>query len=166
MHPPAYQPAYVGAGSNLGEPAMQLHRAFAALDSLPDTRLVARSALYRNPPMGPRGQPDFVNAVAALLTRLPPGELLDALQAVERASGRRRDGTRWGPRTLDLDLLLYGRMVLDGPALRLPHPGLRERAFVLRPLSELAPWLQLPDGTPVTELAVVVGDGGLVRVEG
>jgi 2-amino-4-hydroxy-6-hydroxymethyldihydropteridine diphosphokinase len=163
---PAYQPAYVGAGSNLGEPAAQLRRAFTALEALPQTRLVARSALYLNPPMGPQEQPDFVNAVAALLTRLPPGELLEALQAVEQANGRRRDGARWGPRTLDLDLLLYGRLAIESPTLQLPHPGLRERVFVLRPLSELAPWLQLPDGTPVAGLAAAAGDGGLVRVAG
>ncbi len=156
--------ACIGLGSNLGEPERQLRRAVAALGALPDSRLLAVSSLYRNPPMGPADQPDYLNAVALLETALEPEPLLDALQAIEGAQGRVRDGTRWGPRTLDLDLLLYGDRRIDGRRLRVPHPGLAERAFVLRPLAEIAPGLVLPDGRAVAALAAAIDASGLVRV--
>lgn len=158
-------PAYVGLGSNLDDPAAQLRRALDALATVPRTRLVARSALYHNPPMGPQDQPDFVNAVAGLLTALTAPELLAQLRRLEDAQGRRRDGPQWGPRTLDLDLLLYGGLRHAGEDLTLPHPGLAERPFVLRPLCDIAPGLRLPDGRRVAALAVAAGDGGLVRLE-
>ena len=158
-------PAYIGLGSNLDDPAGQVRRALAALAVMPDTRLIASSAFYRSPPMGPQDQPDFVNAVAGLLTCLPARELLGALHAIEDAQGRRRDGPRWGPRTLDLDLLLYGGLCLDEDDLVLPHPGLAERAFVLVPLLELAPGLRVPGGASIARLAAAAGDGGLVRLE-
>lgn len=158
-------PAYIGLGSNLDDPAAQVRRALAALAAMSDTRLIASSAFYRSPPMGPQDQPDFVNAVAGLLTRLPARELLGALQAIEDAQGRRRDGTRWGPRTLDLDLLLYGGLCLEEEGLVLPHPGLAERAFVLVPLLELAPGLRVPGGASIARLAATAGDGGLARLE-
>jgi 2-amino-4-hydroxy-6-hydroxymethyldihydropteridine diphosphokinase len=158
-------PAYIGLGSNLDDPAGQVRRALAALAAIPDTRLIASSAFYRSPPLGPQDQPDFVNAVAGLLTRLPARELLSALQAIEDAQGRRRDGPRWGPRTLDLDLLLYGGLRLEDEGLVLPHPGLAERAFVLVPLLELAPGLRLPGGASIARLAAAAGDGGLARLE-
>lgn len=157
-------PAYIGLGSNLDDPAGQVRRALAALAAIPDTRLIASSALYRSPPMGPQDQPDFVNAVAGLLTRLPARELLSALHAIEDAQGRRRDGSRWGPRTLDLDLLLYDELHLDDADLALPHPGLAERPFVLVPLLELAPGLRVPGGPSIARLATAAGAGGLTRL--
>lgn len=159
-----FLPAYIGLGSNLDDPPRQLGRALEALAALPDTRLVSVSSFYRSPPLGPADQPDYLNAVAGLLTALPPAELLAALQAIETAQGRRRDGPRWGPRTLDLDLLLHGAARLATPALTLPHPGLRERAFVLVPLAEIAPGLRLPDGAAVARLAAAVDAGDLQQV--
>jgi 2-amino-4-hydroxy-6-hydroxymethyldihydropteridine diphosphokinase len=164
MAPDAHVPAYVGLGSNLDDPAGQIRGGLAALARVPGTRLVASSALYRSPPMGPQDQPDFVNAVAGLLTMLPAHELLAALQAIEDAHGRDRSAPRWGPRTLDLDLLLYGEMVLQTGTLTLPHPGLAVRAFVLVPLLELAPGLRLPGGAPVARLAASVDAAGLSRL--
>lgn len=157
-------PAYVGLGSNLEDPVRQVRAALQRLACLPCTRLVARSHLYRNPPMGPPGQPEFVNAVAGLLTRLSPEALLAELQSIETAQGRRRDGERWGPRILDLDLLLYGSVRMDGATLTLPHPGLADRPFVLTPLREIAPALRTPDGSSVARLAAAAGDAGLQRV--
>jgi len=158
-------PAYIGLGSNLDDPAAQLRGALAGLARLPQTRLIARSAMYRNPPMGPSGQPDFVNAVAGLLTTLPATGLMRALRSIEDAHGRRRDGPRWGPRTLDLDLLLYGSLRLETEALILPHPGMAERPFVLIPLLELAPGLRIPGGAMIAALAAAAGGGDLVRLE-
>jgi 2-amino-4-hydroxy-6-hydroxymethyldihydropteridine diphosphokinase len=135
--------AYVGMGANLGDPAAQVRAAIAALASLPRTRLAGASSLYRTAPVGYADQPDFVNAVAALDTELPPHELLEALQAIERGAGRSRS-FRNAPRTLDLDLLLYGDATLDGPALSVPHPRMHERAFVLAPLVEIAPGIAIP----------------------
>jgi 2-amino-4-hydroxy-6-hydroxymethyldihydropteridine diphosphokinase len=166
MAPDRWLPAYVGLGSNLDEPAAQVRRALAALEALPQTRLVTRSSLYRSPPMGPPDQPDYVNAVAALLTALPAAELLAALHSIEGAQGRRRDGPRWGPRTLDLDLLLYGELAVNSDTLVLPHPGLAERPFVLVPLLEVAPGLRIPRGPSVAQLASRAGAGGLARMDG
>lgn len=129
--------ASVGLGSNLDDPIAQIRRACAALANLPESRLLATSSLYRTPPMGPPDQPDYVNAAALLETRLAPLALLDALQAIEAAQGRVR-AERWGPRTLDLDLLLYGEARIETPRLTVPHPGLPERDFVLVPLREVA----------------------------
>lgn len=145
--------AYIGLGSNLDHPERQLRSAVEALAGIPRTRVLAVSPFYLTPPLGPANQPDYVNAVAALETTLPPLELLDALLAVEAAHGRTRDGERWGPRTLDLDLLLYGEEVIDHPRLTVPHPGLALRAFVLLPLADIAPDLVLPDGRAVAALA-------------
>lgn len=136
--------AYVGIGSNLDDPSSQARRAFQALAALPASRCVARSPLYRTTPVGgPPGQPDYLNAVVALDTALDPDALLAALQEIENAQGRIRN-VRWGPRTLDLDLLLYGSLIRDDPRLTLPHPRLHERAFVLYPLFDIAPTLILP----------------------
>lgn len=163
MPPAGFMPAYVGLGSNLDDPAGQLAKALDALAALPDTRLVAVSPRYRNPPLGPPDQPDYLNAVAGLLTRLSPRALLAALQGIEDAQGRRRDGQRWGPRTLDLDLLAYGTVRLESDALTLPHPGIGSRPFVLVPLAEVAPGLHLPDGRGVAALAAAVDATGLRR---
>ncbi|MDR2637973.1 MAG: 2-amino-4-hydroxy-6-hydroxymethyldihydropteridine diphosphokinase [Zoogloeaceae bacterium] len=130
--------AYVALGANLGEACRTVRNALAALDGLPRTRLLAASSLYRTAPVGFPAQPDFINAVAALDTALPPLDLLAALQAEEAAQGRRRSIPN-APRTLDLDLLLYADLVMRAPALRLPHPRLHLRAFVLVPLAEIAP---------------------------
>lgn len=153
--------AWVGLGSNLEQPARQLEQAFDALAGLPGSRLLARSSLYASAPMGPQDQPDYVNAVALLETALAPLVLLEALQDVELRHGRVRSATRWGPRTLDLDLLLYGDLVLDSPRLTLPHPGLKQRPFVVLPLLEVDPQLCLPDGTPLIEIASTLGGAGV-----
>jgi 2-amino-4-hydroxy-6-hydroxymethyldihydropteridine diphosphokinase len=135
--------AFVGVGSNLEEPRAQVLRALEELAALPGTRVAARSSLYRSAPVGYAAQPDFVNAVAALDTDLPPKELLAELQALEARHGRRRSFAN-APRTLDLDLLLYGDARIEEPELVVPHPRMHERAFVLRPLLEIAPRAEIP----------------------
>jgi len=134
--------AYVGIGSNLDEPRRQVLEAFTELDRLPHTRLVKKSSLYRSAPVGLAEQPDFVNAVAQLETGLPAERLLAELQEIEARHGRRRSFPN-APRTLDLDVLLYGERSLDLPDLKIPHPRMHERAFVLRPLLEISPELQI-----------------------
>ena len=141
---------YVGLGANLGDPAAALRAALVALDTLPQTRLVVCSSLYRSAPVDSSG-PDYLNAVAEISTRLPPRELLAGLQAIELQHGRERP-YRNAPRTLDLDLLLYGNKTLNTPALTLPHPRLYERAFVLLPLAEIAPHAHVPGHADLTEL--------------
>lgn len=131
--------AYVGLGSNLDDPRRQVAEALKELEALPESRLLAHSSLYRSQPVGPADQPDYINAVAALTTALTPEALLDGLQSLENRHGRLRTGERWGPRTLDLDLLLYADRRLDTVRLQLPHPRMAERAFVLVPLAEIAP---------------------------
>jgi 2-amino-4-hydroxy-6-hydroxymethyldihydropteridine diphosphokinase len=153
--------AYIGLGSNLDDPEGQLLQAIEALRSLPQSRLTAVSPFYRSRPMGPADQPDYVNAVAMLDTCLDPLSLLDALQAIELQQGRVRNGERWGPRTLDLDLLLYGAESIAHERLTVPHPGLKERLFVLQPLFDLAPELELPDGSSVARLLEACSDDGL-----
>jgi 2-amino-4-hydroxy-6-hydroxymethyldihydropteridine diphosphokinase len=147
-----WRPAYVGVGSNLDDPVRQVQNAIAAIERLPESGFFARSSLWRSTPLGPADQPDFVNAAVAFLTRLEPSELLRRLQGIEQAAGRRREGERWGPRTLDLDLLVLGRLVLDEPGLQLPHPRIAERNFVLLPLAEIAPSLQVPLAGTVARL--------------
>ena len=131
--------AYVGIGANLGDAPAAVRSAFEALAALPFTTLVQRSSLYGSAPVG-TGGPDYVNAVAAIETRLPPLDLLSGLQQIENRAGRTRPW-RWAPRTLDLDLLFHGDTQIDLPTLTVPHPRWRERAFVLLPLAEIAPWL-------------------------
>ena len=135
--------AYIGLGSNQGGPRAQIDQAFAEIDGLPATRLAARSPLYRSAPIDAPGQPDFVNAVAAVETELSAVQLLAALQAIESRHGRERP-QRNAPRTLDLDLLLFGETACASPELTLPHPRMHERAFVLRPLLDLDPRAQIP----------------------
>lgn len=136
--------SFIGLGSNLGEPIAQLSAAFAALSRMPESRLAARSSLYRSAPVGVAAQADFFNAVARVETGLPPGALLDALQAIERSHGRVRPFPG-APRSLDLDLLLYGSQRIASERLTVPHPRMHERAFVLLPLLELDPDAQIPD---------------------
>ena len=135
--------AYIGLGSNLDDPVAQVKHAIAALAGLPQSRLLRQSRLYASPPLGPLDQPDYVNAVVELETSLTPVQLLAALQDIERAQGRVRT-RHWGERIIDLDLLLYADLQMDSAALQLPHPGIATRAFVLRPLAELAPDLMIP----------------------
>ncbi|QKT04942.1 2-amino-4-hydroxy-6-hydroxymethyldihydropteridine diphosphokinase [Ectothiorhodospiraceae bacterium 2226] len=156
--------AYVGIGSNLGDPLAQVSRALTRLAQLPGVDAVIASPLYRSAPLGPQDQPDYVNAVAALDTELAPHALLDALQALEQEQGRVRGAQRWGPRTLDLDLLLYGDLQLVDARLTLPHPGLHERAFVLYPLRDIAPDLDIPGHGPLGPLVARCSDAGLVRL--
>lgn len=137
--------AFVGLGGNLGDPVATLQHAIRELDGLPSTRLLRASRLYRSPAWGVQEQPDFINGVALLETTLDARTLLEAMLQVERTYGRDREAeTRWGPRTLDLDLLLYGNEVIEQPGLRVPHPHLHERAFALLPLSEIAPEAMIP----------------------
>lgn len=131
-------------GSNLNQPQAQVEAGLQALQALPKTRCMQTSRLYRSPPWGLPDQPDFINAVACLETELGPHALLSALQGIEQQHGRRRDGPRWGPRTLDLDLLLYDQRVIDEEQLQVPHPRMTERAFVLGPMAELAPDWEIP----------------------
>lgn len=157
--------AFVALGSNLDDPVAQVRRALDELGALPATAVSGRSRLYRSPPLGAPDQPHFVNAVARLETRLAPRELLDALLGIERAHGRRRDGRRWAPRSLDLDLLLYGAEVIREPGLEVPHPGLTGRAFVLYPLAELAPGLGIPGAGPLRGLLARVPADELTVIE-
>lgn len=136
--------AYIGLGSNLGDPEDQVLRAMQTLCELPEIRLLNRSSLYRSPPMGMAGQPDFVNAVAKISTDLYPMELLATLQEIEQQHQRVRTAQRWGPRTLDLDILLYGDLQMHTKELQIPHPGLSEREFVLIPLQEMEGDLMIP----------------------
>ena len=157
--------AYVGIGSNLDQPADQVQRALRALSQLPQTRLVLQSSLYGSKPMGPATQPDFVNAVAGLLTQLDMAAFFGALRALESALGREPARVRWGPRRIDLDLLLFDAERLDGAELTLPHPGIVQRNFVLYPLLEVAPELNVPGHGRVTELAARVDAAGIWRLD-
>lgn len=155
-----WQPAYVALGSNLDDPRGQVEKAFGELARLADTRLVLRSGLWRSIPMGPQDQPDFVNAVAGLLTQREPRALLQDLRGLERRMGKIEPAVRWGPRLIDLDLLMVGDARCDEPDLRLPHAGLHQRNFVLYPLAEIAPMLWVPDhGRVCSLLERVQGDG-------
>lgn len=154
--------AYVGLGSNLEDPLAQVTRAFDELAELPKTMLIASSAIYSSHAVGPE-QPDYINAVALLDTQLSPLALLDALQAIEQAHQRVRI-QHWGPRTLDLDLLLYGDHIIDEERLRVPHPYLTQRSFVLYPLADITPNLHLPDGTPLADLLSHCPADGLRRM--
>lgn len=159
------QIAFIGLGANLDGPVAQIERALAAIAVLPDTDLRCRSSLYGSRPMGPAGQPDYVNAVAQIETRLSPEDLLAALLAIERRQGRvRSPAQRNGPRTLDLDLLLHGDAVRADPALTLPHPGAHERDFVLVPLAEIAPDLAIPGRGAVRDLLAGCTGHGVRRL--
>lgn len=161
---PIWQPAYIGLGSNLEDPKTQVLRAATALDRLAGTRLIRLSPLYRSKPFGPVAQPDFVNAVAGVLTQLDPRKLLEELLALERALGRPAERERWGPRIIDLDLLVHGRERRDEPNFSLPHRGIVERNFVLYPLCDLAPDLDVPGLGRVAELKERLVPLGLERL--
>lgn len=155
---------YLGLGANLHQPLQQLHQAIDALAALEHCQLLKVSSMYGSKPMGPQDQPDYVNAVAALLTTLSAEQLLDQLQKIELEQGRQRKDERWGPRTLDLDILLFGTQIIQTERLTVPHYGMKVREFVLYPLFELAPELNLPDGTALSQLITIVPLNGLVEL--
>ena len=159
-----WYPAYVGIGSNLDGPARQVEDAIGLLGEVPEIRLVAASSLYRSGAFGGIEQPDFVNAVVAVLTTLTPDGLLAQLQAIESRQGRERDELRWGPRVIDLDLLVYSAEEIDGPKLTLPHPGIGERNFVLLPLAEIAPDLAVPGLGRVASIPVSRVEPSISRI--
>ncbi len=159
-----WYPAYIGLGSNLNDPSRQLDSTFELLDAIPATRLMKQSSLYRSAPFGGIEQPDFVNAVAAVLTRLSASDLLAELQRIETERGRVRGDIRWGPRVLDLDLLVYSTQKIDQPELIIPHPGIGERNFVLLPLGEIAPDLNIPGLGRVANLDVSFRDPIISRI--
>lgn len=153
--------AYIGLGSNLSDPQQQIINALTALENIEQSELVAVSSLYYSRPMGPQDQPDYMNAVAALNTSLPPIELLNILQSIEKSAGRERKGDRWGARILDLDILLFGQEIINNERLIVPHYGLSLREFVLIPLAEIAPQLKLPNGKSISLLASIIDINGL-----
>jgi len=144
--------AFIGLGANLENPRQQLLQAIETLSLVPACKCLAISSLYRSKPMGPQNQPDYVNAVMSMETNLSPLELLERLQLIEQQQGRLRGDERWGPRTLDLDILLYGGEVIDELRLKIPHSGLHERSFVLYPLHEIAPTLVIPNRGALKQL--------------
>ena len=156
--------AYVGLGANIGEPRRQLRAAIEELMNLPDARQVLVSGLYRSEPVGYTDQPDFLNAVARLDTGLSPEALLDRLQEIERRHGRERS-FRGAPRTLDLDLLLHGNQSIASPRLTLPHPRMHERAFVLAPLTEIAPDIAIPGRGAARELLAACRGQNVARID-
>lgn len=143
--------AYIGLGSNLDNPERQIGQALKDLDNIPATQLISDSGLFKSPPMGPQDQPDYLNAVALLATELDAESLLDQLQSIENNHGRVRT-RHWGERTLDLDILLYGDMMINSERLTVPHTGLAEREFVLYPLQKITPDLQVPGKGSIAEL--------------
>lgn len=157
--------AIVAIGANLDDPLAHARRALAELAALPGVACIRRSRLYRTPPMGPPGQADYINAVAVLETEHPALDLLDHLQGLETAHGRVRTGERWGPRTLDLDLLLYGDAVIQNERLTVPHAGIAERGFFLLPLAEAAPGVHIPGHGRVETLLAQVDLSGIEAVE-
>jgi 2-amino-4-hydroxy-6-hydroxymethyldihydropteridine diphosphokinase len=159
-----WQPAYIGVGSNLDEPGSQVSRAFKSLAEIPDTRVILTSPLYSSKPMGPVEQPDFVNAVVGVLTQLDAMLLLSRMRAIESAFGRPDRHEKWGPRVIDLDLLVFGRERRTDQHLVLPHPGVVERNFVLYPLADIAPDLEVPGLGRVAELKGRVVSRGLHRL--
>jgi 2-amino-4-hydroxy-6-hydroxymethyldihydropteridine diphosphokinase len=157
--------AYVGIGSNLEDPVRQVRDALAELDRLAHTRVVKQSSLYRSAPLGHAAQPDFINAVARLETALPAERLLAELQQIEARHGRSRSFPN-APRTLDLDVLLYGDAVLDLPGLKVPHPRMHERGFVVKPLLEIAPEIEIPRRGPAKALLEACAGQEIQRIDG
>lgn len=156
--------AYIGLGSNLAEPVQQIKAARSKIAALSDIKELAFSSLYQSEPMGSSNQPDYINAVMAVTTTLPPLDLLKKLQAIEHAQGRIRTGERWGARTLDLDVLIYGDLLINEPYLTVPHPGIDQRPFVLYPLYEIAPLLEIPREGKISDLLQNCPFSGLKRL--
>ena len=153
--------AYIGLGANLGQPAVQVSAAIAALARASGVTLLKQSSLYRSSAIGQTDQPDYCNAVCSLQTQLDVESLFDLMITIEQAAGRVRDGTRWGPRMLDLDLLHVENVQLDSIRLTLPHPEIARRNFVLVPLAEVVPELEIPRVGRIVELAAGVSRSGL-----
>ncbi|WP_457948049.1 2-amino-4-hydroxy-6-hydroxymethyldihydropteridine diphosphokinase [Enterobacter mori] len=144
--------AYIAIGSNLASPLEQVNAAVQALGEIPQSRIVAVSSFYRTPPLGPQDQPDYLNAAVVLDTALDAETLLDNTQRIELQQGRVRKAERWGPRTLDLDLMLFGNEIINTERLTVPHYDMKNRGFMLWPLFEVAPDLTFPDGTPLRDI--------------
>lgn len=159
-----WTPTYVALGSNLAEPARQVRRALGELSRLPKTQLICHSSLYQSQPMGPQAQPLFVNAVAALLTQFDAQQLLSELQRIEINMGRQASSERWGPRIIDLDLLMFGELRSADANLQLPHPGMLLRNFVMVPLAEIAPHVAVANGSTAAVIAQKLGMDGLQRL--
>ena len=155
---------YIGVGSNLNSPIKQVKTAIINLSILPKTMILNQSSLYQSQPVGPQDQPDYINAVVTLETRLSPEVLLKALQALEETQGRERLGIRWGARIIDLDILLYGNSVIQTKMLSIPHSQLKIREFVLYPLVEIAEDLILPTGEPISALKAQCSEKGIKRL--
>jgi len=156
---------YIGLGSNLANPALQIKSARAAITQIAGVKELAFSSLYHSPPMGPQDQPDYVNAVMCVATELSPMDFLRCLQRIENDQGRVRKDQRWGARTLDLDVLIYGDRIIELPDLIVPHTGLAERAFVLYPLHEIAPQLLVPGKGHIADLLAKCPMNGLKRLD-
>ncbi len=158
--------AFVGLGGNVGDVASTLAEAIWAMDSLPQTSVRNQSGLYRSPPWGRTDQPHFINAVVELQTRMAPIVLLDSLVEIEEKLGRvRNPDDRWGPRRIDLDLLVFGDQSLQSPGLQVPHPRLHERGFVLVPLAEIAPGLEIPGLGRVSDLLAAIDASGVEAID-
>ncbi len=157
-------PAYIGLGANIGDPVAQIRDAWQRISVLSGCRDAQLSHLYLSEPMGPPGQPDYFNAAGAVLTTMPAVELLEHLLRIESDMGRIRDDMRWGPRIIDLDLLVYAEQTIDRKGLCVPHPGVHERNFVLYPLADIAPDLCIPGKGQVSNLMALTGDRGLERI--
>jgi len=153
--------AYIGLGSNLNNPAEQLRKAGTHVAALAGIQQFLMSSLYKSAPMGPQNQPYYINAVAQIMTSLTPVDLLSELMRIEALLGRRRSGERWSARVIDLDILLYGDEIINSTELVIPHPGLYERAFVLYPLQEIAPGIEVPGYGPLAQLLAVCDKGDL-----
>ncbi len=156
---------FIGLGSNLSRPVEQIKRARKVIGKLEGVDECAFSSLYKSLPMGPQDQPDYINAVMAVEVTLSPLVLLDRLQAIELAQGRMRKEERWGARSLDLDIILYGDAVIDSERLTVPHYGVAERNFVLYPLQEISPLLSIPNLGPLSALIEQCSDEGLLKLE-
>ena len=156
-------PVWLAIGSNLASPLEQVNAALEALAQIPDTRITAVSAFYRTPPLGPQDQPDYLNAAVALETALEPEALLDHTQRIELQQGRVRKDERWGPRTLDLDIMLFGAQVISTPRLTVPHYDMKNRGFMLWPLFEIAPELTFPEGETLEAVLQRLGEPSPAR---
>ncbi|WP_313064152.1 2-amino-4-hydroxy-6-hydroxymethyldihydropteridine diphosphokinase [Atlantibacter hermannii] len=154
---------YIAIGSNLASPLEQVNAALAALAEIPDSQIVAVSPFYRTPPLGPQDQPDYLNAAVALDTDLAPETLLDHTQRIELQQGRERKAHRWGPRTLDLDIMLFGDRQIATPRLTVPHYDMKNRAFMLLPLVHIAPDVCFPDGVKVADILANLDPSGISR---
>ena len=153
--------AYIALGSNQASPLEQVSSALEAIGMIRNSQIVATSSFYRTPPLGPADQPDYLNAAVALETTLTAEELLNETQRIEREQGRVRKSERWGPRTLDLDIMLFGDAVIDTPRLTVPHYDMKNRAFMLLPLLEIAPECRFPDGQTVGDILAVLSQEGI-----